>query len=226
MNTPTFQKQGMAADVMSPTLLQRSRKGRANHLSTSTSTLTLRNAPTLPSPAYPPTFRTPLSQLFSPVPASAPPIQPLPASRVWLALSITGFLSGSAVSTCHMLWGYPRSFPYVSLSHVQPHVLYYHNDGNVNHKHLYITGPHAVDVDLRSRFATSHKVARAPTISSGNRSRTSLRRKVGISTCDPFYSRFFWSDTCFPKFNTQTYLKAKLTCLIIQPPVYLHDCQK
>lgn len=192
----------------------------------STSILTLRNAPTLPSPAYPPTFHTPLSQLFSPVPASAHPYSPcLPLPR--LVLSITGLLSGSAVSTCHMLWGYPRSFPYVSLSHLMFNLMYFIiTTMAILITNTYITGPHAVDVDLRSRFATSHKVARAPTISSGNRSRTSPGRKVGISTCDPFYSRFFWSDTCFPKFNTQTYLKAKLTCLIIQPPVYLHDCQK
>ena len=89
----------------------------------STSTLTLRNAP---SPVYPPTFRTPLSQLFSPVPASAPPIQPLACLyRVWLVLSITGLLSGSAVSTCHTLWGYPRSFPYVSLSHLMFNLMYF-----------------------------------------------------------------------------------------------------
>jgi hypothetical protein len=40
------------------------------------------------------------------------------------------------------------------------------------------------------------------------------------------YSQFLCSDTIFPKFNIQTYLKAKPTCLILQPPVYLHDCQK
>jgi hypothetical protein len=47
------------------------------------------------------------------------------AYRVWWFLSITGLLSGAAVSTSHLIWGNRRSFRYISLSHLLTNILYF-----------------------------------------------------------------------------------------------------
>jgi hypothetical protein len=75
--------------------------------------------------------RTPTNVPHSSEPAvfTSPCVRPHPTAlaclyRVWSVLSITSLLSGSA-STCHMLWSYPRSFPYVSLSHLIFNLTYF-----------------------------------------------------------------------------------------------------
>jgi hypothetical protein len=45
--------------------------------------------------------------------------------RIWWFLSIAGLLSGAAVSTSHLLWENPHSFPYISLSHLLISILYF-----------------------------------------------------------------------------------------------------
>jgi hypothetical protein len=45
--------------------------------------------------------------------------------RIWWFLSITGLLSAAAVSTSHLIWGNPRSFRYISLSHLLTNILYF-----------------------------------------------------------------------------------------------------
>jgi hypothetical protein len=47
------------------------------------------------------------------------------AYRVWWFLSITGLLSFAAVSTSHTIWGNPRSFRYIPLSHLLTNILYF-----------------------------------------------------------------------------------------------------
>jgi hypothetical protein len=47
------------------------------------------------------------------------------AYRVWWFLSITGLLSAAAVSTSRLIWAYPRSFRYISLSHLLTNILYF-----------------------------------------------------------------------------------------------------
>jgi hypothetical protein len=47
------------------------------------------------------------------------------AYRVWWFLSITGLLSFAAVSTSHVIWGNPRSFRYIPLSHLLTNILYF-----------------------------------------------------------------------------------------------------
>lgn len=45
--------------------------------------------------------------------------------RVWWFLSISGLISGAAVSTSHILWGNLPSFRYVSLSHLLDMIMYF-----------------------------------------------------------------------------------------------------
>jgi hypothetical protein len=47
------------------------------------------------------------------------------AYRVWWFLSIAGLLSFAAVSTSHTIWGNPRSFRYIPLSHLLTNILYF-----------------------------------------------------------------------------------------------------